>query len=71
MWEQVPASWAILCASGCQEGFYAVEASSIADQACEDRKLNQMEDTIEVIKATLETIELAEQVDVIVSEWMG
>ncbi|XP_059391046.1 protein arginine N-methyltransferase 6 [Carassius carassius] len=61
----------LFCAQAGAGKVYAVEASSIADQAVRIVKLNQMEDTIEVIKATLETIELAEQVDVIVSEWMG
>ncbi len=61
----------LFCAQAGARKVYAVEASSIADQAVRIVKLNQMEDTIEVIKATLETIELAEQVDVIVSEWMG
>nr|QFQ59664.1 arginine methyltransferase [Mylopharyngodon piceus] len=61
----------LFCAQAGARKVYAVEASSIADQAVRIVKLNQMEDRIEVIKATLETIELAEQVDVIVSEWMG
>lgn len=61
----------LFCAQAGARKVYAVEASSIADQAVKIVKLNQMEDRIEVIKSTLETIELAEKVDVIVSEWMG
>lgn len=61
----------IFCAQAGARKVYAVEASSIADQAVKIIKQNQMEDRIEVIKGTLETIDLPEQVDVIVSEWMG
>lgn len=61
----------LFCAQAGARKVYAVEASSIADQAVRIVKLNQMEDRIEVIKGTLEMIDLPEQVDVIVSEWMG
>eukprot|EP00798_Chlamydomonas_sp_ICE-L_P031985 gene31985-33911_t len=50
---------------------YAVEATDMAVQA---RKLiahNKMSDTIEVIQGTIESIELPEKVDIIISEWMG
>jgi protein arginine N-methyltransferase 1 len=50
---------------------YAVEATSMADFA---RKLvahNNMSNVIEVIQGTIETIELPEKVDIIISEWMG
>uniref|UniRef100_A0A673W7B7 Protein arginine N-methyltransferase 6 n=1 Tax=Salmo trutta TaxID=8032 RepID=A0A673W7B7_SALTR len=61
----------IFCAQAGARKVYAVEASSIADQAVKIVKHNKMEDIIDVIKGTLETIDLPEQVDVIVSEWMG
>ncbi|XP_056594297.1 protein arginine N-methyltransferase 6 [Triplophysa dalaica] len=61
----------LFCAQAGARKVYAVEASSIADQAVRIVKLNQMEDKIEVIKGRLEAIDLPEQVDVIVSEWMG
>ncbi|XP_035268033.1 protein arginine N-methyltransferase 6 [Anguilla rostrata] len=61
----------IFCVQAGAKKVYAVEASSIADQATEIVKLNNMEDRIDVIKGTLETIDLPEPVDVIVSEWMG
>ncbi|KAJ8278016.1 hypothetical protein GJAV_G00082840 [Gymnothorax javanicus] len=61
----------IFCVQAGAKKVYAVEASAIADQATEVVKLNKMEDRIDVIKGTLETIDLPEPVDVIVSEWMG
>jgi hypothetical protein len=35
------------------------------------RARGQLGDVVEVIQGTIETIELPEQVDVIISEWMG
>lgn len=61
----------MFCVQAGAKKVYAVEACSIADQAVEIVKQNKMEDRIEVIKGTLETIDLPETVDVIVSEWMG
>ncbi|XP_030623465.1 protein arginine N-methyltransferase 6 [Chanos chanos] len=61
----------IFCVQAGARKVYAVEASSIADQAVRIVKLNKMEDRVDVIKGRLETIDLPEQVDVIVSEWMG
>ncbi|XP_076147355.1 protein arginine N-methyltransferase 6 [Alosa pseudoharengus] len=61
----------IFCAQAGARKVYAVEGSSIADQAVKIVKLNKMEDKIDIIKGTLEAIDLPEQVDVIVSEWMG
>jgi len=50
---------------------YAVEATSVAADA---RKLiahNKLDNVIEVVQGTIESIELPEKVDIIVSEWMG
>ncbi|XP_078524599.1 protein arginine N-methyltransferase 6 [Lissotriton helveticus] len=61
----------IFCVQAGASKVYAVEASSICQQAVEVVKQNKMEDKIIVIKGTVETVELPEKVDVIVSEWMG
>ncbi|XP_075994298.1 protein arginine N-methyltransferase 6 [Genypterus blacodes] len=61
----------MFCAQAGAKKVYAVEACSIADQAVKIVKQNKMEDRIEVIRGTVETVDLPEQVEVIVSEWMG
>ncbi|XP_061661846.1 protein arginine N-methyltransferase 6 [Syngnathoides biaculeatus] len=61
----------MFCVQAGAKKVYAVEASSIAEQAVKIVKQNHMEDKIEVIHGTVETVELPEMVDVIVSEWMG
>ncbi|XP_076827306.1 protein arginine N-methyltransferase 6 [Brachyhypopomus gauderio] len=61
----------VFCAQAGARKVYAVEASSIVEQAVRIVKLNNMEEKVEVVKGTLETIDLPEHVDVIVSEWMG
>ncbi|KAM8880979.1 protein arginine N-methyltransferase 6 [Synchiropus picturatus] len=61
----------IFCVQAGARKVYAVEACSIAEQAENIIKQNQMDDKIEVIRGTVETVELPEEVDVIVSEWMG
>lgn len=61
----------IFCAQAGAKKVYAVEACSIAEQAQITVKHNNMEDRIEVIRGTVETVDLPETVDVIVSEWMG
>ncbi|XP_062848072.1 protein arginine N-methyltransferase 6 [Trichomycterus rosablanca] len=61
----------VFCAQAGARKVYAVEASSIADQAVKIIRQNKLEDKVEVIKGALEQVELPEQVDVIVSEWMG
>ncbi|XP_017287804.1 protein arginine N-methyltransferase 6 [Kryptolebias marmoratus] len=61
----------IFCAQAGARKVFAVEACSIAEQAEKIVKQNKMEDRVEVIRGTVETVELPEQVDVIVSEWMG
>eukprot|EP00008_Paramoeba_atlantica_P005296 CAMPEP_0201486908 /NCGR_PEP_ID=MMETSP0151_2-20130828/10938_1 /ASSEMBLY_ACC=CAM_ASM_000257 /TAXON_ID=200890 /ORGANISM="Paramoeba atlantica, Strain 621/1 / CCAP 1560/9" /LENGTH=332 /DNA_ID=CAMNT_0047871775 /DNA_START=137 /DNA_END=1135 /DNA_ORIENTATION=+ len=50
---------------------YAVECSSIAEQARAVVKENQLENIITVVQGKLEEITLPEKVDLIVSEWMG
>lgn len=51
---------------------YAVDCSSIIDQAKQIVKLNGFENKITLIKGKMEEIELpVEKVDIIVSEWMG
>ncbi|KAJ3611616.1 hypothetical protein NHX12_021631, partial [Muraenolepis orangiensis] len=74
----------VFCAQREEEGgggarkVYAVEAcSAIAEQAVKIVAQNKVGDRVEVIRGTVETVELPEQprvegvVDVIVSEWMG
>lgn len=61
----------VLCAQAGARKVYAVEASSIAEQAEKIIRLNKVEDRVEIIKGALEAVELPEKVDVIVSEWMG
>ncbi|XP_051113740.1 protein arginine N-methyltransferase PRMT10 [Andrographis paniculata] len=50
---------------------YAVEATKMADHARELVKANRVQDVVEVIEGSMEDITLPEQVDVIISEWMG
>ncbi|KAL4616836.1 protein arginine N-methyltransferase 6 [Arapaima gigas] len=61
----------VFCAQAGARKVYAVEASSIAEQAAEIVRLNAVDDRVEVIRGRLEDVELPERVDVIVSEWMG
>lgn len=61
----------IFCAQAGARKVYAVEACSIAEQAVKIVKHNDLEDRVEVVRGTVETVELSEMVDVIVSEWMG
>ncbi len=62
----------LFCAQAGARKVYAVEASSIADQAVRIVNWIRWRTQSKSLKATLETIELAfEQVDVLVSEWMG
>ncbi|KAJ4462146.1 putative Protein arginine N-methyltransferase 6 [Paratrimastix pyriformis] len=50
---------------------YAVEASDMALQAREIARINGVSDRLIVIQGRIEDVTLPEQVDVIVSEWMG
>ncbi|XP_010779558.1 protein arginine N-methyltransferase 6 [Notothenia coriiceps] len=61
----------MFCVQAGARKVYAVEACSIAEQAVNIVKQNNMEDKIEVIRGTVETVDLPEKVEVIVSEWMG
>lgn len=61
----------VFCVQAGAKKVYAVEASSIAEQAAKIVRHNNMEDRIEVIRGTVETVELPDMVEVIVSEWMG
>lgn len=61
----------VFCVQAGARKVFAVEACSIAEQASKIIRHNNMEDRVEVIRGTVETVELPEKVDVIVSEWMG
>lgn len=61
----------VFCVQAGARKVFAVEACSIAEQAIKIIRHNNMEDRVEVIRGTVETVELPEKVDVIVSEWMG
>ncbi|XP_007243158.2 protein arginine N-methyltransferase 6 [Astyanax mexicanus] len=61
----------VFCAQAGARRVYAVEASSIAEQAARIVRQNRVEDRVQVIRGTVESVELPERVDVIVSEWMG
>ncbi|XP_060920495.1 protein arginine N-methyltransferase 6 [Labrus mixtus] len=61
----------MFCVQAGAKKVFAVEACSIAEQAANIVQQNNMEDRIEVIRGTVETVDLPEQVEVIVSEWMG
>jgi protein arginine N-methyltransferase 3 len=50
---------------------YGVDNSNIIDKARINIKDNGFEDKITLIKGKMETVELPEKVDIIVSEWMG
>lgn len=50
---------------------YAVECSSIVNQARQIIEDNGFNDKISVIQGKMEEITLPEQVDIIISEWMG
>ncbi|XP_006763176.1 PREDICTED: protein arginine N-methyltransferase 6, partial [Myotis davidii] len=61
----------IFCVQAGARRVYAVEASAIWQQAREVVRLNGLEDRVHVLPGQVETVELPEQVDAIVSEWMG
>ena len=52
-------------------GVYAVERTSIAVLAEQLAAANEVAETVKVIQGDVMDIELPEQVDVIVSEWLG
>ncbi|XP_061569123.1 protein arginine N-methyltransferase 6 [Cololabis saira] len=61
----------VFCAQAGARKVYAVEACSIAEQAAKIVRHNGLEERVQVIRGTVESVELPERVDVIVSEWMG
>uniref|UniRef100_A0A3Q3L9W1 Protein arginine N-methyltransferase 6 n=1 Tax=Mastacembelus armatus TaxID=205130 RepID=A0A3Q3L9W1_9TELE len=61
----------VFCVQAGARKVYAVEACSIAEQAVKVVRQNSMEGRIDVIRGAVETVELPEAVDAIVSEWMG
>lgn len=61
----------IFCAQAGARRVYAVDASDIAIQANEIVKANNLCDKVIVLHGRVEDVEIDEEVDVIVSEWMG
>lgn len=50
---------------------YAVEATRMAKHARTLMEHNKLENVVTVLEGTVESLELPEQVDIIISEWMG
>ncbi|CAN8258705.1 unnamed protein product [Cochlearia groenlandica] len=61
----------IFCAQAGAKRVYAVDASDIAVQAKEVVKANGLSDKVIVLHGRVEDVEINEEVDVIISEWMG
>uniref|UniRef100_A0A3Q3GWA0 Protein arginine N-methyltransferase 2 n=1 Tax=Kryptolebias marmoratus TaxID=37003 RepID=A0A3Q3GWA0_KRYMA len=61
----------LFCAQLAQPSVYAVEASSMAEYTRQLVKQNGCEEVVTVLQGRAEELELPEQVDVLVSEWMG
>ncbi|CAH2053258.1 unnamed protein product [Thlaspi arvense] len=61
----------IFCAQAGAKRVYAVDASDIAVQAKEVVKANGLADKVIVLHGRVEDVEIDEEVDVIISEWMG
>lgn len=61
----------IFCALAGARKVYAVDASDIAVQATEVVKANNLSDKVTVLHGRVEEVEIDEEVDVIISEWMG
>nr|XP_043624692.1 probable protein arginine N-methyltransferase 6 [Erigeron canadensis] len=61
----------IFCAQAGAKRVYAVDASEIALQAKEVVKANNLSDTVIVLHGRVEDVQIDEEVDVIISEWMG
>lgn len=61
----------IFCAQAGAKRVYAVDASDIAVQANEVVRANKLSDTVIVLHGRIEDVEINEEVDVIISEWMG
>ena len=62
------AIWAAQCGA---RKVYAVEATYMATHAKKLVEANGLGDVVTIIQSTVEEVELPEQVDVIISEWMG
>eukprot|EP00775_Hariotina_reticulata_P004143 gene4143-4392_t len=62
---------AIFAAMAGARKVYAVEATSMAKHARALVEHNKLGDVVEVIQGTIESIDLPEKVDIIISEWMG
>jgi protein arginine N-methyltransferase 1 len=62
---------AIFAAQAGAKRVYAVEATDMAQRGKRIVEANGLSEKIRVIQGTIETIELPEKVDIIVSEWMG
>ncbi|CAA7410623.1 unnamed protein product [Spirodela intermedia] len=61
----------IFCALAGAKRVYAVDASEIAVQASEVVKANNLTDKVIVLHGRVEDVNIEEEVDVIISEWMG
>ncbi|KAK9115498.1 hypothetical protein Sjap_014445 [Stephania japonica] len=61
----------IFCALAGAKRVYAIDASEIAVQANEVVKANNLSDKVIVLLGRVEDVEIEEEVDVIISEWMG
>lgn len=61
----------IFCAQAGAKRVYAIDASDIALQATEVVKANNLSDVVIVLHGRVEDVEIDEEVDVIISEWMG
>uniref|UniRef100_A0A0R0ED34 Protein arginine N-methyltransferase domain-containing protein n=1 Tax=Glycine max TaxID=3847 RepID=A0A0R0ED34_SOYBN len=61
----------IFCAQAGAKRVYAIDASDIALQANEVVKANNLSDVVVVLHGRVEDVEINEEVDVIISEWMG
>ncbi|GAX82177.1 hypothetical protein CEUSTIGMA_g9605.t1 [Chlamydomonas eustigma] len=62
---------AIFAAKAGARKVYAVEATGIAASARKLIEHNKLSYVIEVIQGTIESIDIPEKVDIIISEWMG
>jgi len=61
----------MFCADAGARTVFAVDASDMADYARQIVEQNKLGHIIQVIKGKMEEVELPENVDIIVSEWMG
>ncbi|XP_038067767.1 protein arginine N-methyltransferase 6-like [Patiria miniata] len=59
------------CAKAGAKRVYAIDASSIIEQAKLVVKENHLEGVVQLISGKAETVDLPEKADILVSEWMG